>query len=90
MLCVVVLVLFDPDKSAEPPIKNLFFSTIFDNIISDDFRVAIGSSLFAKSFLISIIILSKSNLKFSISFFNLLSLSLFLYFEPIFLHSVSI
>ena len=53
-----MLVLFDPAKSAEPPIKLGNFAMIFKNI-SDDFLVATG-----------FVFLKYSILAFSINFFN--------------------
>ena len=40
MLCSLVFVLFEPAKSAEPPIKVFLFFNIAVKKISDDLRVA--------------------------------------------------
>ena len=66
--------LFDPAKSAEPPIIYGSFAIIFKNI-SDDFLVAIVFEFFKYSFFV-----------FSTKFFNDLK---FLKFDKIFLYLVS-
>ena len=59
------MVLFDPAKSAEPPIKLGNFATMFKNI-SDDFLVAIGFAF-----------LKYSTFAFSTIFFNESKFSIF-------------
>ena len=61
ILWFLVLVLFDPAKSAEPPIKLGNFATIFKNI-SDDFLVAIGF-LFSKYSIFAFSIIFLNDLK---------------------------